>query len=86
MYKMSADNSNSDPSFDRDPKQDARNSRLSTLRKTNEEVLRKKLQTQAKKKCDPFFKDFADCAKENGLLVIFNCREQNRASMFMILS
>ena len=65
---------------DRDYKQEARDSRLRPMRKNNEEVLRKKLQLQAQQKCAPFFKSFADCAKESGLMVVFNCRTQNTAS------
>lgn len=66
---------------DRDYKQEARDSRLRPImRKNNEEVLRKKLQLQAQQKCAPFFKNFAECSKENGLMVVFNCRIQNSAS------
>ena len=68
-------------STDKDPKQDARNSRL-VLRKNNEEVLRKKLQLEAKSKCDIFFKEFSECAKENNLMVVFKCRDKNRASKY----
>ena len=68
-------------STDKDTKQDARSSRM-TLRKNNEEVLRKKLQLEAKSKCDVYFKDFAECAKQNSIMVVFRCREQNSASKF----
>ena len=63
-----------------DLKQDARDSRLRPMRKNNEEVLRKKFQLLAQQKCAPFFKNFGDCAKESGLMVVFNCRTQNSAS------
>ena len=57
-------------------KNDARNDRL---RKVNEEVLRKKLEAEAKEICAPLFRAFGDCAKENGLSVIFRCNKQNQA-------
>ena len=57
-------------------KNDARNDRL---RKVNEEVLRKKMEAEAKEKCAPLFRAFGDCAKESGLSVIFMCRQQNQA-------
>ena len=56
-------------------KSDARNDRL---RKVNEEVLRKKMQTEAKDLCRPYFQAFGDCAKENGIMVVFKCRQQNQ--------
>jgi ribosomal protein S12 len=56
---------------------DARGSRMTVLRKTNEEVLRKQLQLEARQKCQHAFKAFSDCAKETGLLVVFQCRQQN---------
>mmetsp|Transcript_2599 Transcript_2599/g.4013 ORF Transcript_2599/g.4013 Transcript_2599/m.4013 type:complete len:102 (+) Transcript_2599:26-331(+) len=64
---------------DKDVKQDARNDRLTTLRKTNEEVLRMKLRMEAKKKCESYFRSFGDCAKTNGFMVVFNCRKENNA-------
>lgn len=39
---------------------------------------RKELSMIATKKCDKYLKAFAECAKANGLMVIFNCRQQNR--------
>ena len=47
------------------------------LRKTNEEVLRKKLVLQARTMCEKEIVQFGECAKRNGLLVVFNCRQQN---------
>lgn len=55
----------------------ARESRL-TLRKTNEEVLRKALQNEARKRCHDEFKAFGDCAKGAGISVVFSCRAQSK--------
>lgn len=49
------------------------------MRKVNEEVLRKKMQSEAKDKCAEHFQAFGACAQQNGLMVIFNCRKQNQA-------
>lgn len=56
----------------------ARDSRM-TLRKNNEEVLRKALQAEARKKCLAETKAFGDCAKEKGIMVAFSCRQENLA-------
>ena len=64
---------------DKDTKGDARSSRL-TLRKNNEEVLRRVLQTEARKKCNDAIKNFADCAKTNGMMVVLQCRKLNKDS------
>lgn len=61
-------------------KNESRNDRL-TLRKTNEEVLRKKLQLEAQAKCIVETQQFGECAKKNGMLVVFSCRKENAASM-----
>jgi hypothetical protein len=37
-------------------------------------VLRRQLFAEAKEKCTDLAKDFSDCSKEQGLMVIFNCR------------
>lgn len=60
-------------------KHDARNGRLVKMRKVNEEVLRKKLQNEARELCAPAFKAFGKCAQEQSLMVVFACREENRA-------
>mmetsp|Transcript_5487 Transcript_5487/g.9001 ORF Transcript_5487/g.9001 Transcript_5487/m.9001 type:complete len:92 (+) Transcript_5487:111-386(+) len=57
---------------------DPRNDRLK-IRKTNEEVLRKKLELEAHEYCRKEITAFGDCAKNNGLLVVFNCRKENMA-------
>mmetsp|Transcript_60523 Transcript_60523/g.106356 ORF Transcript_60523/g.106356 Transcript_60523/m.106356 type:complete len:100 (-) Transcript_60523:108-407(-) len=59
-------------------KGDARDDRLS-LRKTNEEVLRKKLAIEAQNICAEECKQFGECAKKSGLLVVFKCRSENLA-------
>ena len=56
-----------------------RNERL-TIRKTNEEVLRKRLEVQARELCMDEIKSFVECAKYQGLLVVLNCRKENYAS------
>lgn len=59
-------------------KHDARNGRLVKMRKVNEEVLRKKLQNEAKELCADSFIAFGKCAQEQNLMVVFACRQQNR--------
>lgn len=66
-------------SVDVDEKQVARSSRL-TLRKNNEEVLRKELKAEARAKCAHTFKAFAECAKASSIFVVFQCRQENQAS------
>jgi len=61
-----------------------RNDRL-TIRKTNEEVLRKRLEVQARDLCDTEIKSFVECAKYQGLLVVFNCRKENYTSKLLLL-
>ena len=47
------------------------------LRKTNEEVLRKILQGEARKKCLTETNEFGACAKEHGMWVVLQCRQKN---------
>lgn len=54
----------------------ARGDRM-TLRKNNEEVLRKALQNEARKKCEAETKAFGECAKASGIWVVVSCRNQN---------
>ena len=71
------------PSSSADVKKEAgiaRDSRM-TLRKNNEEVLRKALQAEARKKCAVETKAFGDCAKASGLSVIISCRKENLVSV-----
>jgi hypothetical protein len=58
-------------------KQDARDARLSNIRKSKEEQLRKELQAAAREKCKEYSVAFGNCAKENGLMVVLRCRDQN---------
>lgn len=59
-------------------KNDARNGRLVKLRKVNEEVLRKKLQNEAREKCAHTFQAFGECAKRESIYVVFACRKENK--------
>lgn len=60
-------------------KDEARDSRL-VLRKTNQEVIRKELRANAYKHCVDETKLFADCAKKEGFMVVFKCREVLKTS------
>lgn len=40
--------------------------------------LQEELKYIARKKCDSAIANFAQCAEENGLLVIFRCNQQNK--------
>jgi hypothetical protein len=51
-------------------KSNGRDSRLQRTRKNNEEVMRKKMQNEAKDICESTFKAFGACAKEQSLMVI----------------
>ena len=72
------------PSVDIDIRQDARDSRLS-LRKSKEEDLRKVLLYQARQACQDKANAFGDCAKENGMMVVFKCGQHNQACKIRIL-
>ena len=41
--------------------------------------MRKELAASARAKCDTTIRAFAECAKEQSMMVVFNCREHNRA-------
>lgn len=56
-----------------------RDSRLSYLRKNNEEVLRKQMQAEAREICSGVTEAFVNCSKASGLLVVLRCREQSKA-------
>ena len=66
--------------MDDEIKSDARSERMTirTLRKTNEEVLRKRFEKEAAAKCREYFLAFGECAQKNSLWVVIACREQNR--------
>mmetsp|Transcript_17781 Transcript_17781/g.29723 ORF Transcript_17781/g.29723 Transcript_17781/m.29723 type:complete len:102 (-) Transcript_17781:292-597(-) len=58
-------------------KGEARDDRLHYIRKTQQEVIRNNLKAEAKEKCKPYFKAFADCASKEGVFVVFKCRDKN---------
>ena len=60
---------------------DPRDDRMK-LRKNNEEVFRFRLRLEAQEKCKAESSAFGECAKNNGLLVLFNCRQQNKISKY----
>ena len=43
-----------------------------------EEALRSKMKHIAQKACDHMVRDFVACSKENGIAVVWKCREENR--------
>lgn len=57
----------------------SRDDRLVKMRKANEEVLRKKLENEAREKCASAIESFAECGKRESIMVVFNCRKENRA-------
>eukprot|EP00934_Nitzschia_sp_Nitz4_P002218 Nitzschia sp. Nitz4//scaffold41_size133979//66357//66656//NITZ4_003350-RA/size133979-processed-gene-0.252-mRNA-1//-1//CDS//3329551479//2218//frame0 len=57
-----------------DIKDAGRESRLS-FRNYNEYQLRSEFKRDAIKKCDLQVKAFADCAKDEGLMVVFRCQD-----------
>ena len=61
-------------------KDDARDSRLSIKSYEEKEVLKRKLQLEARQICGEYSKSFRDCAKLNGMMVVFKCRNENTAS------
>lgn len=75
---MSSPTSSSDKTDVKAASSNARENRL-TLRKNNEEVLRKALQNEARKQCEGTVKAFGECAVANGMMVVLNCRKQNWA-------
>ena len=56
-------------------KDTARESRLS-FKQRAEDLLRYELKADATEKCKPYIKSFGDCAKQEGLWVVFKCRSQ----------
>lgn len=54
-----------------------RDGRLSWSKRAEYEA-RKELSAIATKKCDATLAAFSQCAKEQNLWVVFNCREENR--------
>lgn len=58
-------------------KDDGRDSRLS-FRKFAEHKMKREFKEAAIKTCNPHLKNFGKCAQDNGLLVVFKCRDLNR--------
>jgi hypothetical protein len=58
-------------------KEGSRDGRLS-FRKFGEHQLRREFKDQAIEKCRGDINAFGNCAQEQGLLVVFNCRQFNR--------
>ena len=58
-------------------KDDGRDSRLS-FRKFAEHKMKREFKEEAIKKCEVHMKNFGQCAQDNGLLVVFKCRDLNR--------
>ena len=48
------------------------------LRRNNEEVLRRALSNEAREKCMSYTNAFGKCAQANGMLVVIQCRKQNK--------
>ena len=47
--------------------------------KLSNELIRKEFLALARKKCDASIRTFLACSKEQGLMVVFRCRDENRA-------
>ena len=58
-------------------KDDGRDARLS-FRRFAEHKMKREFKEAAIKKCEEHLKNFGQCAQENGLLVVFKCRELNK--------
>ena len=58
-------------------KDDGRDSRLS-FRRFAEHQMKREFKEAAIKRCDEHLKNFGRCAQDNGLLVVFKCRDLNR--------
>lgn len=58
-------------------KDEGRESRLS-FRRFAEHKMKREFKEAAIKTCDPHLKAFGQCAQENGLMVVFRCRELNK--------
>jgi len=46
--------------------------------KAADEKIRKQFLAESRRICDDKVRAFVDCSKENGLMVIFRCREENK--------
>jgi hypothetical protein len=56
-------------------KESAREGRLS-FKNRAEDLLRYEMKEDAKEKCKEYIKTFAECAKKEGLFVVFQCRSE----------
>mmetsp|Transcript_25876 Transcript_25876/g.58561 ORF Transcript_25876/g.58561 Transcript_25876/m.58561 type:complete len:99 (+) Transcript_25876:260-556(+) len=57
---------------------DPRDERM-TMRKNNEEVHRRKQKLEAQVICADLTKAFGECARAQGMMVVFSCRKENAA-------
>ena len=73
---MSSEHPNQVPSAG-EIKDEGREGRLS-FRRFAEHKMRREFKEEAIKKCDGHLKAFGQCAQDNGLLVVFKCRELNK--------
>lgn len=86
---MSSNSSSEEkPATQAELKQDARDARLGSVRKTVEENLRKQMQNDIRQKyCKEETVAFGKCAQESGLWVIFKCKElSNTSTLFHYLT
>jgi COX assembly protein 1 len=74
---MSASNESNTPEIKAQIKDDGRDARLS-FRRFAEHKMKREFKEVAIKKCEEHMKNFGRCAQENGLLVVFKCRDLNR--------
>ncbi|KAL7542255.1 hypothetical protein ACHAXR_011617 [Thalassiosira sp. AJA248-18] len=56
---------------------DGRDARLS-FRRFAEHKMKREFKEEAIKKCEHTLKNFGQCAQDNGLLVVFKCRDLNK--------
>ena len=56
-------------------KEGSRESRLSFQNRA-EHLLRRDMKDDAKEKCKDYIRSFAECSKENGLMVVINCQDK----------
>lgn len=59
-------------------KEAGREGRLS-FRNFAEHQMRREFKDMALEKCQDHVRDFAECAQESGLMVVFNCRHHSKA-------
>ncbi|KAL7432710.1 hypothetical protein ACHAXH_004123 [Discostella pseudostelligera] len=74
---MSTPDETNTPDIKAQIKDDGRDARLS-FRRFAEHKMKREFKEVAIKKCEEHLKNFGQCAQDNGLLVVFKCRELNR--------